>query len=241
MNKKKGKTWSKIESQIFQKIEKGVGKREIFEELYTEKDPWSSRGSYIEKKRFDILINLIENMDKKYRKYGIILDIGCGEGIFTHKLKKFWKNIIGIDISVRAINRAINEFDNNITFLVGDIGYLPFKDAHFSLVTCLEVLCYLKQDERVSAINELDRITTKGGIVLISGVIRGGEYFLFDDLIELISQKFKILKIKPISAKTVRYVNRKIPYRYWYWLFLLLARLFPKSFASQIAVLATKD
>jgi 2-polyprenyl-3-methyl-5-hydroxy-6-metoxy-1,4-benzoquinol methylase len=71
-----------------------------------------------------------------------ILDIGCGEGMFTSLLKKKNNSVSGIDVSPTAIKKAEARF-KDIEFFVGDIN----KDVvlkHYDLVVIKEVLSYIE-------------------------------------------------------------------------------------------------
>jgi 2-polyprenyl-3-methyl-5-hydroxy-6-metoxy-1,4-benzoquinol methylase len=59
--------------------------------------------------------------------FGNIVDVGCGKGALTHRLKKKNNKVLGIDISHTAIDIASARFPD-IAFKQLDVG----KPAHFS-------------------------------------------------------------------------------------------------------------
>ena len=69
-----------------------------------------------------------------------ILDVGCGKGFFTHKLKRKNNHVIGIDISETALKKARNYYPD-IEFT--DKKFLFFNE-HFELIVFNEVLSYCK-------------------------------------------------------------------------------------------------
>jgi len=75
-----------------------------------------------------------------------ILDVGCGKGAFTHRLKKRNNRVVGIDISPTALETAKGRFDD-VEFvqadLVRDLDALN-RLGNFDLVVCLETLSYLE-------------------------------------------------------------------------------------------------
>ena len=71
-----------------------------------------------------------------------ILDVGCGEGMFTSLLKKKNNHVTGVDISPTAIKKAEARF-KDIVFFVGDINTEVFLQR-YDLVVLREVLSYVE-------------------------------------------------------------------------------------------------
>ena len=68
-----------------------------------------------------------------------VLEIGCGGGVFCHKLKKYIPDldITGLDRDINHITYArekAGKLGLECTFVEGDIGSLPFADETFDLV-----------------------------------------------------------------------------------------------------------
>jgi len=87
-----------------------------------------------------------------------ILDIGCGNGFFINSLakeKKQYKRLIGLDPSKEALKYVKTEK------ILGSIENLPVKDKSFDLVTCLEVLEHLPQENFKKGISELQRVSKR--------------------------------------------------------------------------------
>lgn len=59
------------------------------------------------------------------KKGKLIADLGCGSGIFTKLLKNLGYRVIGLDIS-QGIIRLGRKNKPDISFIVGDVEYLPF-------------------------------------------------------------------------------------------------------------------
>ncbi len=130
-----------------------------------------------------------------------VLEIGCSSG----ENSKIFNNLIdyyGIDISLGAIKTG-NE--NIKTLILGDAGFIPFKDKTFEMVLFLDVLEHL--DEEKSAIDEAYRVLKDDGHLLILvpafNFLWGGHDILNehkrrytrDRLIKVIDNKFYISKI----------------------------------------------
>ncbi|HKM42096.1 MAG TPA: class I SAM-dependent methyltransferase [Methanocorpusculum sp.] len=92
----------------------------------------------------------------KISETALILETGCGNG---KTLRSLGPNAIGIDISETAVNLA------GASAIVGDICYLPFKDAVFDIIFCWHVLGHLPAVCRRTAADELIRVLKPGGVL----------------------------------------------------------------------------
>lgn len=93
-----------------------------------------------------------------------ILDVGCGNGAFINTLSttfpdKF-ERIVGLDPSIEALKYVKPQKINN------SIDSIPFESESFDLVSCLEVLEHLQEQEFCKGIGELQRVSKK--YILIS-------------------------------------------------------------------------
>lgn len=97
-----------------------------------------------------------------------VLDIGCHSGLFTKRIKEktLSKKIYGIDISPKAIAHARQRIRDG-DFRVSNAHKLPFKEATFGAVFCLEVLEHVENPPQV--LSEIHRVLKpKGyGVILI--------------------------------------------------------------------------
>ncbi len=126
---------------------------------------------FIKKLEFQA-IETAEERIPLYLRYGIkdaekILDVGCGSGIVTRDIAHLTKGkVIAIDESKDMINVAkqvLRQYDN-VTLKVGNANKLPFNDCTFDITTCNLVLMWSRKPQEV--VNEMARVTKKGGIVL---------------------------------------------------------------------------
>jgi len=92
-----------------------------------------------------------------------ILDAGCGTGINLSLLKEFG-NVTGVDYSEEAIRFCRQRKEENAR--QANLEALPFADASFDLVTALDVLEHIKEDE--TALREIARVCKPKGYVLIT-------------------------------------------------------------------------
>jgi SAM-dependent methyltransferase len=91
-----------------------------------------------------------------------ILDAGCGSGRTLDELADYGDGC-GVDLSPAAVSatRARGHEAH-----VGSVAALPFADASFDLVTCLDVVEHTPDDRRT--LGELRRVTRPGGVLLLT-------------------------------------------------------------------------
>jgi len=78
---------------------------------------------------------------KKYKIEGSVLEIGCAFGFLLKRLKPYFKEICGIDISEYALKVASKEAPfAHLERLNLSKSELPFEDDHFDLIVAFDVL-----------------------------------------------------------------------------------------------------
>ncbi|MGM8212488.1 class I SAM-dependent methyltransferase [Virgibacillus sp. W0430] len=104
---------------------------------------------------------------KKYIAAGKkILDVGCGDGYGSFKLKQAGYTVMGVDISAEMIAYAReNQQNNNIGFFQSDAAELPFSDKHFDALVAINVLEWTEQPKKV--LEELQRVVKTNGVLCI--------------------------------------------------------------------------
>lgn len=98
-----------------------------------------------------------------------ILDLGCGEGIWSNELSKMGCRVTGFDISNHDITRAQKRakiMGLTTKFLVGDAQRLPFADNQFTKIISLCTLEHLPDDKR--SLQECHRVLQPQGSLVIS-------------------------------------------------------------------------
>ncbi|MDI3326543.1 class I SAM-dependent methyltransferase [Pontibacterium granulatum] len=99
----------------------------------------------------------------------LILDAGCGSGIFTQPIAENGAQITGIDISQPMLERAQKRLPRH-EFLAADICDLPFVDESFDKTVSITALEFIEDGEQ--AIAELFRVTKPGGLVVVATLNR---------------------------------------------------------------------
>ncbi len=105
----------------------------------------------------------------------MVLDVGTGTGRLPDALlsqPRFRGKITALDASTKMLDLArakLSQHTHRITFSQHDAQSLPFDDATFDVVTCLETLEFMR-DWR-GGVREMLRVLKPGGLLLISNRI----------------------------------------------------------------------
>ena len=124
------------------------------ENFYDKQDPWGYETNPEDQKRIEKLLKFIGP-----RRFKNALDIGCGNGYVTRKLPA--QNIVGIDISEKAICEARNKNKNeNIkyhSFPLQNISSIPYNKFDLIIITGVLYSQYIDGDTRdiFSSIKEM--------------------------------------------------------------------------------------
>ena len=96
----------------------------------------------------------------------LVLEIGCGTGLFTKELARTDNTIVAIDISVALIMKAKEKISSaNVNFVVGNAYKTEFKSGSFDFVVGSSSLHHLEVD---SALKEFSRILKPGGRMMFT-------------------------------------------------------------------------
>lgn len=109
---------------------------------------------------------------------GPVLDVGCGNGIYTSWLAKKAAPGFGVDHNLPNLKWAKQEFPD-AHFIMSGGETLPFPDQFFNAVMCTEVLEHTQDDRRTLA--EIHRVTKPGGYLILSTPHKGLFGFLDPD------------------------------------------------------------
>ena len=124
-------------------------------------------------------------LTKYIKKDTKILDIGCQFGDISLPLAPDAKYIVGLDMSMRSIRIAkdyagLQNIDN-ASFVVAEVGALPFESNSFDVILFLEVIEHLSNAEL--SLSEIHRVLKPNGFLLIGtpqkiGFLNSGMHLL---------------------------------------------------------------
>lgn len=139
-------------------------KDKLFDEWPETYDRWFTTpiGSLVKQYESELILDLLKP------GYGeVILDAGCGTGIFTSDILAASSQVCGLDLSLPMLLRA-NEKAEGSRFeaVVGDILTLPFAGEVFDKAVSVTALEFVA--EAKAAIEELFRVTKTGGYIVVA-------------------------------------------------------------------------
>jgi SAM-dependent methyltransferase len=94
------------------------------------------------------------------------LDVGCGVGLVDRLVLGSFLSLDGVDTSRASIERAARDNPAG-RYQVTEGGRLPFADSAFEVTFAICVLHHIGVGERREFVQELARVTTPGGIVVV--------------------------------------------------------------------------
>jgi SAM-dependent methyltransferase len=95
-----------------------------------------------------------------------MLDVGCGQGYYVRDAMEEGINAYGIDISTYALENALAEVKDRITF--GSITEIPFADEEFDVMTAFDVIEHIHPKDTLNAVAEIRRVLKPDGIIIIT-------------------------------------------------------------------------
>lgn len=106
---------------------------------------------------------------------GVVLDLGCGPGVFTRYLCERATQVWAADIDEASLRRVKGRHRGieNLGFVVTGAERLPFADGCLNTILFLEVLEHLPDD--AAALLELRRVLRANGKLVLSVPVPPGE------------------------------------------------------------------
>jgi SAM-dependent methyltransferase len=97
-----------------------------------------------------------------------MVDIGCGEGRFSVQFAKKGYDVLGIDLAVNSIKKAMEKETNHLHFLVHDMRYpfyINYFDYAFNLFTSFGY--FSSQRDNLMAAKSFSNSLKKGGRLIV--------------------------------------------------------------------------
>lgn len=97
-----------------------------------------------------------------------LLDVGCNVGALLGDCRENFPSVslAGVDVNAAAIEKAKLALPGASIHQIHGVE-LPFEDASFDCVTCIEVLEHIPADLRPGILREIERVLTPGGLFVI--------------------------------------------------------------------------
>lgn len=104
-----------------------------------------------------------------YTGTGVFLDLGCGNGKNLKRTGQGRSQIIGLDFSREALLLCRRNPDlSGIDLVCADTRFLPFKEGRIHELDVHHLISHLAEDDRIRAAQEIKRVLTPDGEVVIT-------------------------------------------------------------------------
>ena len=120
-------------------------------------------------------------VSKKVGKRNRILDVGCGDGTLATYLRTTDNEVLGIDISVSAIQKAdkSNSY-SNVSFLQTSFEDFQENNKKFDAIVFVASIHHM---DMINAIDKAKKLLAKNGVLIIVGLAKPSN--LSDWIVEL--------------------------------------------------------
>lgn len=171
-----------------------------FEEMYQNvEDPWCIGDAT--DLQYDIVLMLLDHFSIQPER---ILDIGCGKGAFTDRIKRSrpGSNVMGVDISQTAIHIAQKTYSRQgLRFETMDIqrDYKSFHDR-FDLVIMSQIIWYILPFVKDITRHIFTSMLNPGGYLCISqSFLKPEEQTYGKDIISSLEDLIEIIDLSPLQ------------------------------------------
>ncbi|MDI6736151.1 MAG: class I SAM-dependent methyltransferase [bacterium] len=141
---------------------------------YNFEDTWDefyAEGTYLMWVPDECLVQFVaKEIERKKKKIGRILDLGCGNGRHLVYLSKKGFNAYGIDISQKSLQIAqdwLNKKGLQTELKKASVTEIPYPDEYFDIVICMGMLDHILIQEVKKGIQEIERVLTPEGIFFL--------------------------------------------------------------------------
>jgi len=139
-------------------------KEKLFDDWPEKYDRWFETpiGALVKKYENELLLDLLQP-----RPDEVILDVGCGTGVFTTNILGFGTRVTGLDISYPMLMRAeLKAKGYPFRAVAADMRFLPFIDECFDRVVSMTAIEFIADGQ--AAVEDMFRVAKKGGVVVVT-------------------------------------------------------------------------
>jgi SAM-dependent methyltransferase len=108
----------------------------------------------------------IRQMYLRDMKPGKLLDVGCGGGVFLHRMLKLGWSVAGVDFDPKAVEHAKIRCGSAVPILHSDLAGAHFEDDAFHAITLSHVIEHAP--DPVGLLAECKRILKPGGRIVVT-------------------------------------------------------------------------
>lgn len=146
----------------------GKGNPQLFDEWPEAYDQWftTSTGSLVKKFEVELILDLLQPKPGE-----VILDAGCGTGVFTLDILSNGSHVVGLDISRPMLTRAGKKLKGfPFERVLANMSNLPFPENTFDKVVSVTAIEFIQNAK--GAVKELFRVTKRRGRIVLATLNR---------------------------------------------------------------------
>jgi SAM-dependent methyltransferase len=98
---------------------------------------------------------------------GLTIDLGCGQGLWSKKLKERGIQVIGVDSSMDRLIKCRAE-GNNDDLVCASAANLPFASDSLDSVLFLETIEHMDEEQQDRSLKEIHRVLKPRGLVVVT-------------------------------------------------------------------------
>ena len=116
-----------------------------------------------QQKKYDAVLNSLNIFDAC-----LVLDVGCGTGLFIRRIADYSGTIIGVDASRKMLDEVVKTRNplTDVSLICGDADFLPVRDNVFNRVFAFTLLQNMPHPEQT--IREILRVAAIDSIVVLT-------------------------------------------------------------------------
>ncbi len=176
-------------------------------------------------------------------RHQVLLDYGCGTGIFAVQAARHVGKVIGLDVSEAMIEwgRRLDGGQLNIEWIVGDGALIPAQDASFDWVVARESLCYVPFAELPGVLAEIARTLRPDGRFLWLEQISDNPVFQTNPAAPLLEKRsasvlMAMAEKAGLTLESARCVRQpRFPWIYAVWAGLVPLAMLPRLARWEVA------
>lgn len=212
----------------------------------------------MERERLDRTLALLKEFMNPSDK--LIVDLGCGAGVFASRLTDEGAEVHAVDIASNALKILKNEFPKVAQAIQDYVPKTILRDDAYDLVLAMELIAYLDPDDYRLFFSELSRLVKFKGYVIVSTSLDIDSEDALQKFASLAETEFKIEKwvfsyhrfyirccdfieaperfVK--ASQDIEYKKRELSQRYSasHWWFNLNSKKLPSLFWKMVSLIS---
>jgi len=119
------------------------------------------------------------------RSDSVVLDAGCGSGLFFSRIASEARTVVGLDSSRSLLlsAKARKKEHENVDLVRADIDYMPFRESVFSVVFAFTVLQNMPRP--VETLRSMSHVASHDAVVVVTGLKK---YFSLENFCGLLKR-----------------------------------------------------